>query len=67
MNRSPNELDGLEKLIESLIKMVGRTNGKVDGLMKRVHQLEIAAKEQEINRVYTFMAEPSKREELKKM
>ncbi|EIJ80349.1 hypothetical protein PB1_08307 [Bacillus methanolicus PB1] len=30
----------LEMLLESLIKMLGKTNEKVDDLNKRVHQLE---------------------------
>lgn len=75
MNRSPSEMDGLEKLLESLITMVGKTNAKVDalsmhvqhlekqgnGLMNRVRQLELAAREP---RVYSFIAEPNKPEEL---
>jgi len=54
----PNESEPLEKLLVSLIKMTGKTNEKVDELMKRIHQLELAHKEQRINRVYSFIAEP---------
>ncbi|RSD27074.1 hypothetical protein [Mesobacillus subterraneus] len=54
----PNETETIEKLLVSLIKMVGKNNEKVDELTKRVHQLEIASKEQQIHRVYSFIAEP---------
>jgi hypothetical protein len=37
-----------EQLIESLIKMVGKANQKVDSLQKRVSQLEWLIKEQEL-------------------
>ncbi|HAQ06038.1 MAG TPA: hypothetical protein DCR24_00285 [Bacillus bacterium] len=53
-----NESESIEKLLVSLIKMVGKTNEKVDELTKRVRQLEIASKEQKYNRVYSFIAEP---------
>ncbi|MEW8969234.1 MAG: hypothetical protein AB2411_01345 [Mesobacillus sp.] len=53
-----SETDSIEKLLVSLIKMVGKSNEKVDELTKRVRQLEIASKEQQINRVYSFIAEP---------
>ncbi|MGM0901351.1 hypothetical protein [Mesobacillus maritimus] len=66
MNRSHSELDGLEKLLESLIKMVGKTNEKVDGLSRRVHQLEVAASEQSFPKVYSFIADATKPEELEK-
>ena len=56
----PSETESLEKLLVSLIKMVGKSNEKVDDLTKRVHQLETAAKEQQYNRVYSFIAEPPK-------
>jgi hypothetical protein len=36
-----------EQLIESLIKMVGRANQKVDSLQKRISQLEMLYMEQE--------------------
>jgi RNase adaptor protein for sRNA GlmZ degradation len=36
----------LEQLLESLIKMVGKANQKVDSLQKRVSQLESIVKEQ---------------------
>ncbi|MEH7303726.1 hypothetical protein [Neobacillus drentensis] len=36
----------LEQLLESLIKMVGNSNKNVDGLQKRVSQLEWIVKEQ---------------------
>lgn len=52
------ENEGLEKLMVSLIKMIGKTNEKVDELMKRVNQLELAAKELQVNRVYSFVSEP---------
>ena len=53
-----NETETIEKLLVSLIKMVGKSNEKVDELTKRVRQLEIASKELQINRVYSFIAEP---------
>lgn len=53
-----NETESIDKLLVSLIKMVGKNNEKVDELTKRVRQLEIASKEQQINRVYSFIAEP---------
>ncbi|MGV2939555.1 hypothetical protein AB5I83_08195 [Mesobacillus sp. LC4] len=53
-----SETDSIEKLLVSLIKMVGKSNEKVDELTKRVRQLEIASKELQINRVYSFIAEP---------
>lgn len=53
-----NEIESIEKLLTSLIKMVGKNNEKVDELTKRVRQLEMASKEQKINRVYSFIAEP---------
>lgn len=53
-----NENDSIEKLLTSLIKMVGKNNEKVDELTKRVRQLEMASKDQQINRVYSFIAEP---------
>lgn len=37
----------LEQLLESLIKMVGNANKNVDGLQRRVTQLEWAIKEQQ--------------------
>jgi hypothetical protein len=53
-----NETDSIEKLLVSLIKMVGKNNEKIDELTKRVRQLETASTEQQINRVYSFIAEP---------
>jgi hypothetical protein len=53
-----NEIESIEKLLTSLIKMVGKNNEKVDEITKRVRQLEMASKEQQINRVYSFIAEP---------
>ncbi|GAM12625.1 hypothetical protein [Mesobacillus selenatarsenatis] len=53
-----NQTDSIEKLLVSLIKMVGKNNEKVDELTKRVRQLEIASKDLQINRVYSFIAEP---------
>ncbi|MBM4761501.1 hypothetical protein [Bacillus sp. B15-48] len=53
--------DELEKLLESLIKMVGKTNVKMDRLSNRVRQLEMATMEQQI----TFIAEPRIPEKLK--
>ncbi|MED1468981.1 hypothetical protein [Bacillus salipaludis] len=38
--------DSLEQLMESLIKMVGKANQKVDGLQRRVIQLETFIKEE---------------------
>lgn len=40
--------NSLERLLESLIKMVGKANQKVDSLQVRVSQLEWIIKEQEI-------------------
>ncbi|MEH7502503.1 hypothetical protein V7152_10845 [Neobacillus drentensis] len=43
---SNNEMgSNLEQLLESLIKMVGKANKNVDGLQRRVTQLEWAIKE----------------------
>lgn len=53
-----NESDSIEKLLVSLIKMVGKNNEKIDELTRRVRQLETASKEQQVNRVYSFIAEP---------
>lgn len=53
-----NETDSIEKLLVSLIKMVGKNNEKIDELTRRVRQLETASKEQQVNRVYSFIAEP---------
>ena len=52
----------LEQLLESLIKMVGNSNKNVDGLQKRVSQLEWIIKEQqqeikerdELIRIYSY-------------
>lgn len=52
--------ESLEKLLVSLIKMVGKSNERIEELTKKVRQLEIAAKEQQFNRVYSFIAEPPK-------
>jgi hypothetical protein len=41
----PNN-EGAEQLLESLIKMVGKANHKVDSLQKRISQLEWILKEQ---------------------
>lgn len=38
----------MEQLLESLIKMVGKANQKVDSLQKRVSQLEWFIREQEL-------------------
>jgi hypothetical protein len=66
-----NETDSIEKLLVSLIKMVGKNNEKIDELTRRVRQLETASKEQQVNRVYSFIAEPprpnSSRKEYVKM
>ncbi|MCM3567303.1 hypothetical protein [Neobacillus mesonae] len=45
-----NERDtgNLEQLLESLIKMVGKSNKNVDSLQKRVSQLEWLIREQQI-------------------
>jgi hypothetical protein len=53
-----SETDSIEKLLVSLIKMVGKNNEKIDELTKRVRQLETATSEKQINRVYSFIAEP---------
>ena len=41
-------VNSLELLLESLIKMVGKANQKVDHLQKRVNQLEWMLKEQQL-------------------
>lgn len=38
----------LEQLLESLIKMVGKANQKVDSLQQRISQLEWLIKEQQL-------------------
>ncbi|WP_342433522.1 hypothetical protein [Neobacillus sp. FSL H8-0543] len=46
--RVNNEVaNSLEQLLEALIKMVGKTNQNMDGLQKRVSQLEWIIKEQQ--------------------
>jgi hypothetical protein len=67
LSRCPNENEGLEKLLVSLIKMVGKTNEKVDSLTRRIHQLEMAAIEQQEQRQFTFLAGQAQPEELKSM
>jgi hypothetical protein len=62
----PNDHESIDKLLVSLIKMVGKTNEKVDELAKRVRQLETATKEQQISRVYSFIAEPPRPNSSKK-
>jgi len=42
------DASSLEQLLESLIKMVGKGNQKVDSLQKRVSQLEWILKEQHL-------------------
>ncbi|WP_174734247.1 hypothetical protein [Mesobacillus harenae] len=49
--------EGMEKLLVSLIKMLGRSNEKVDELAKRVQQLELAVTEHR-PKTYSFIAEP---------
>jgi len=63
LSRSLNDLEGVERLLESLIKMVGKTNEKMDNLTKRVHQLETAAREQQYARVYSFIAKSAAKQE----
>jgi len=41
------DLQNLEQLLESLIKMVGKANKNVDSLQKRVSQLEWLIREQQ--------------------
>ena len=41
--------DSLEQLLESLIKMVGKTNEHMDSLNKRVKQLEWVLQEFQVN------------------
>ncbi|CAM4046088.1 hypothetical protein [Mesobacillus zeae] len=66
MNQCTNENDGLEKLLVSLIKMTGKTNEKLDELSKRVRQLEVAAAEPRIKRIYSFIADQGKAREVRK-
>jgi hypothetical protein len=42
------DLNKLELLLESLIKMVGKSNKNVDSLQKRVSQLEWLIREQQL-------------------
>ncbi|NRD77145.1 hypothetical protein HPT25_06500 [Bacillus sp. BRMEA1] len=46
MESSEENNQGLEQMLESLIKMVGKTNQKMDNLQTRVTQLEWLIKEQ---------------------
>lgn len=56
----------LENLLESLIRMLGRSNEKVDDLSKRVNQLEMSLRETKFAekapnpKIYSFVAEPQK-------
>ncbi|MDZ5471852.1 hypothetical protein SM124_08830 [Bacillus sp. 31A1R] len=61
MSRTINRDYQLEKLLESLIKMVGRSNEKVDHLEKRVYQLELILRESffETRNKISFIADPS--------
>jgi hypothetical protein len=67
LNPYPNENEGLEKLLVSLIKMVGKTNEKVDNLSRRIHQLEMAAIEQQEQLQLPFLAVQAQPAELKSM
>ncbi|WP_180955007.1 hypothetical protein [Bacillus sp. V3-13] len=64
MCNSGESADRLEKLLESLITMLGKTNGRVDDLAKRVNQLEMYVTESAKNKpnpsVYTFISEAEK-------
>ncbi|MEH7545916.1 MULTISPECIES: hypothetical protein [Bacillaceae] len=42
-----DDLNNLEQLLESLIKMVGKANKNVDSLQVRVRQLECLIREQQ--------------------
>lgn len=48
MNHPLNNQETIAQLLESLIKMVGKGNQKIDGLQKRVCQLECAIREREL-------------------
>ncbi|WP_257988210.1 hypothetical protein [Bacillus sp. V33-4] len=50
MCNSGESADRLEKLLESLITMLGKTNGRVDDLAKRVNQLEMYVTESAKNK-----------------
>jgi hypothetical protein len=67
LNQCPNENEGLEKLLVSLIKMVGKTNEKVDSLSRRIHQLEMAAIEQQEQLSLPFLAVQAQQAELESM
>jgi len=45
---SKENVRNLEQLLESLIKMVGKANQKIDHLQTRVRQLEYLVKEQQL-------------------
>lgn len=60
MEFKDEDTSNLEQLLESLIKMVGKSNQSVDSLQKRVSQLEWLMKEQQFGlrepdpiRIYT--------------
>lgn len=46
MHFDEKDMGNLEQLLESLIKMVGKSNNNVENLQKRVNQLEWALREQ---------------------
>ncbi len=54
----------LEQLLESLIRMVGSSNQKVDSLQRRVTQLELIMKEQQLrNRTQFILQKPAESKE----
>jgi t-SNARE complex subunit (syntaxin) len=46
MHFDEKDMGNLEQLLESLIKMVGKSNNNVESLQKRVAQLEWVLREQ---------------------
>ncbi|CAM3611263.1 hypothetical protein GCM10009865_37090 [Aeromicrobium ponti] len=61
MNRASDREKTLESLLESLIKMLGRSNQRVDDLSKRVIQLEYLIRETIIQNGHPKEPSPSRR------
>lgn len=61
MNRASDREKTLESLLESLIKMLGRSNQRVDDLSKRVIQLEYLIRETVMQNGHPQEPSPSRR------
>ncbi|MBT2690562.1 hypothetical protein J7I93_20610 [Bacillus sp. ISL-47] len=61
MNRVSDREQTLESLLESLIKMLGRSNQRVDDLSKRVIQLEYLLRETVMQNGHSQEPPPSRR------